>query len=71
MNAFFKLGNLNSLTIVPIMKTDRKSPINQYLVNINVNISAAVKASDIRWPTLTIENKLFVKIVDAAKQNMI
>ena len=29
INAFFKLGNLNSFTIVPIMKTDKKSPTNQ------------------------------------------
>ena len=71
IKAFFKLGNLNSFTIDPIIKTDKKSPTNQYLVNINVNMSPAVNANDIRWATLITEKIFFVKIVDAAEQNII
>ena len=48
INAFFKLGNLNNLTIVPTIKIAKKSPIYHYLVNINVNMSIAVNDIDIK-----------------------
>lgn len=47
MKAFFRLGNLNNLTIVPTIKMAKKSPIYHYLVNINVNMSIAVNTLDI------------------------